>query len=206
MVALTLVSAGAMLLSVKDGSGAGPSSSAQGLAVILAASVLSGIAATVTQIFMQDLRLNAFLVTLSMCLVSLVAVGFSLASQVAMGSAGFDALGSGGAGASLLDLALDWERVRPILLKGWTHWSLIPVTTQALGGLLVGLVTKYCGSLDKGIAFVCGLAVSAIAECAVSGVAPPWNAALALLLVGQGSFMHTRESFFKRNAAKAKAR
>ena len=48
------------------------------------------------------------------------------------------------------------------------------------------MVTNYCGSIDKGIAFVCGLAVSAVCECAVTGVLLPWNAVLALVFVAQG--------------------
>ena len=175
MVALALVSAGAMLLSVKDAGGGGGggeySASTNGVAMILAASLLSGIAATLTQIFMQDMKLSPFLVTLSMCIVSIVTVGFSIISQAAMSGHDYSAI-----------------------FENWTAFSLIPVATQALGGLLVGLVTNYCGSLDKGVAFVCGLAVSAFWESLVTGVALPWNALLALLFVGQGSFMHTKQS------------
>mmetsp|Transcript_6445 Transcript_6445/g.19070 ORF Transcript_6445/g.19070 Transcript_6445/m.19070 type:complete len:100 (+) Transcript_6445:819-1118(+) len=93
------------------------------------------------------------------------------------------------------------------LLSVFDHWtasSIVPVITQALGGLLVGLVTNYCGSIDKGISFVCGLAVSAVCQCAVTRVMLPWNALLALLFVAQGSFMHTKESMLAKVRAKTK--
>ena len=173
MFALALVSAGAMLLSVRDG-GRGETEAVttqRGLVMILAAAVLSGIAATLSQIFMQDLKLSPFLVTLAMCLVSIVTVGASVASQTAMKGARF---------LSVFD--------------EWTAWSIVPVATQALGGLLVGLVTNYCGSINKGVAFVCGLAVSAVCECAITGVMLPWNSVLALVFVSQGSFMYTIQS------------
>ena len=87
MVALGLVSGGAMLLAVRDSggqraaAGAGEAT-AKGVAMILAAAGLSGVAATLTQIFMQDMRLSPFLVTVSMCMVSIATVGGSILSQV----------------------------------------------------------------------------------------------------------------------------
>uniref|UniRef100_A0A7S2T4E9 Nucleotide-sugar transporter n=1 Tax=Chloropicon primus TaxID=1764295 RepID=A0A7S2T4E9_9CHLO len=184
MLALSLVSVGAMLLSVRgseNGANAENMSTTTGVAMSLTGTVLSGIAATVTQIFMQDMRLSPFLVTLAMCIVSIVTVGSSIVSQTKI------------MGEPLLSV-----------FDHWTASSIVPVITQALGGLLVGLVTNYCGSIDKGISFVCGLAVSAVCQCAVTRVMLPWNALLALLFVAQGSFMHTKESMLAKVRAKTK--
>ena len=135
--------------------------------------------ATVTQIFMQDMKLSPFLVTLSMCLVSIVTVGFSIVMR------------SSSTRASLDSLAVTF-------FENWEVHTVIPVATQALGGLLVGLVTNYCGSLDKGIAFVCGLAVSASLDVRALTA----TKLVALLFVAQGSWMHTKESQAKKMKVK----
>jgi UDP-sugar transporter A1/2/3 len=174
MVALGLVSSGAMLLSLKDTVGNDSNaSSVHGIALILAAAVLSGVAATVTQIFMQDMKLSPFLVTLSMCLVSIVTVGCSIVMS--------------STSTSVDSLVITF-------FENWEVHTVIPVATQALGGLLVGLVTNYCGSLDKGIAFVCGLAVSASLDVGALTA----TKLVALLFVAQGSWMHTKESQAKK--------
>eukprot|EP00555_Chaetoceros_dichaeta_P002335 CAMPEP_0198251446 /NCGR_PEP_ID=MMETSP1447-20131203/2278_1 /TAXON_ID=420782 /ORGANISM="Chaetoceros dichaeta, Strain CCMP1751" /LENGTH=318 /DNA_ID=CAMNT_0043936467 /DNA_START=153 /DNA_END=1105 /DNA_ORIENTATION=+ len=40
---------------------------------------------------------------------------------------------------------------------GWTIPTLIPITTNAIGGIIVGLVTKYAGSVRKGFALIFGM-------------------------------------------------
>ena len=189
MVALGLVSSGAMLLSLKDTVGQSSSdhqaSSLHGIALILSAAVLSGVAATVTQIFMQDMKLSPFLVTLAMCLVSILTVGLSILMSIQLPSQ------NKRESSGLIDLS------RVVLATVFKHWevsTMIPVVTQAFGGLLVGLVTNYCGSLDKGVAFVCGLAVSAALDVRALTV----TKLVALLFVAQGSWMHTKESQAKK--------
>ena len=46
----------------------------------------------------------------------------------------------------------------------WTPQTLIPITTNALGGIIVGLVTKYAGSVKKGFALIFGLLVSGVLQ------------------------------------------
>ncbi|GAX09746.1 hypothetical protein FisN_19Lh215 [Fistulifera solaris] len=43
---------------------------------------------------------------------------------------------------------------------GWSLWTWIPVVTNALGGILVGLVTKYAGAVEKGFALILGMVLS----------------------------------------------
>jgi solute carrier family 35 (UDP-sugar transporter), member A1/2/3 len=50
------------------------------------------------------------------------------------------------------------------LFNHWTLMTLIPVTTNAFGGLVVGLVTKYAGGVVKGFALIAGLIVTGIAQ------------------------------------------
>mmetsp|Transcript_7353 Transcript_7353/g.9760 ORF Transcript_7353/g.9760 Transcript_7353/m.9760 type:complete len:307 (+) Transcript_7353:1044-1964(+) len=46
--------------------------------------------------------------------------------------------------------------------NGWTSKTLIPLTVNAAGGILVGLVTKYAGSVRKGFALIVGLFMTGI--------------------------------------------
>eukprot|EP00565_Helicotheca_tamesis_P009188 CAMPEP_0185729944 /NCGR_PEP_ID=MMETSP1171-20130828/7770_1 /TAXON_ID=374046 /ORGANISM="Helicotheca tamensis, Strain CCMP826" /LENGTH=450 /DNA_ID=CAMNT_0028398893 /DNA_START=27 /DNA_END=1376 /DNA_ORIENTATION=+ len=48
------------------------------------------------------------------------------------------------------------------LFYGWTPKTLIPLTVNAAGGILVGLVTKYAGSVRKGFALIAGLFLTGI--------------------------------------------
>jgi UDP-sugar transporter A1/2/3 len=44
--------------------------------------------------------------------------------------------------------------------RGWTWKTWIPIVTNAVGGILVGLVTKYQGAVVKGFATIFGMAIS----------------------------------------------
>ncbi len=47
---------------------------------------------------------------------------------------------------------------------GWTPTTIIPVLTKALGGVVVGLVTKHAGAVRKGFALIFGLLLSGILQ------------------------------------------
>jgi solute carrier family 35 (UDP-sugar transporter), member A1/2/3 len=44
--------------------------------------------------------------------------------------------------------------------RGLDKFSTIPIITQAIGGVLVGLVTKYAGSVRKGFSIVLGILIA----------------------------------------------
>jgi len=52
---------------------------------------------------------------------------------------------------------------------GWTIPTLIPITTNAIGGIIVGLVTKYAGSVRKGFALIFGMLVSGMVQSGEGG-------------------------------------
>lgn len=54
--------------------------------------------------------------------------------------------------------------------SNWTPQTFIPVITNAIGGILVGLVTKYAGSVRKGFALIFGLLLSALFQANGSGI------------------------------------
>lgn len=65
----------------------------------------------------------------------------------------------------LLDLNGDGAGLREgdaSILSGWTLWTMLPVATNACGGILVGLVTKALGSIRKAFTVTLGLLLAAI--------------------------------------------
>jgi UDP-sugar transporter A1/2/3 len=84
---------------------------------------------------------NSYLFTMELCVVSLV---FMLSSM------------------------LKSEDGRQIRANGFFHkWpptTIIPILTNAAGGIVVGLVTKYAGSVKKGFALIFGLLLSGILQ------------------------------------------
>lgn len=72
---------------------------------------------------------------------------------------------------SLISLAFsmlrseDGRRIRNEgFFHNWTPRTIIPILTNAAGGIVVGLVTKYAGSVKKGFALIFGLLLSGILQ------------------------------------------
>mmetsp|Transcript_11831 Transcript_11831/g.28289 ORF Transcript_11831/g.28289 Transcript_11831/m.28289 type:complete len:369 (-) Transcript_11831:126-1232(-) len=67
--------------------------------------------------------------------------------------------------------------------QGWSAISMLPVFTQAIGGILVGLVTKYSDSVKKGFALVSGIVLTTLAQALLED-APltSWHLAAAVLV------------------------
>jgi UDP-sugar transporter A1/2/3 len=54
--------------------------------------------------------------------------------------------------------------------KGWTYQTWIPVLSNAAGGIIVGLVTKHAGSVQKGFALIFGLFLSGLFQARNTGI------------------------------------
>ena len=111
-----------------------------GVVPILVASGISGLAGAIVQKNLQSGKSggkNAVLFSAELCVASLIMLGGSLT------------VNSDG---------------KCIQEKGffadWTPLTFIPIVTNALGGIFVGLVTKYAGSVRKGFALIFGLMIS----------------------------------------------
>mmetsp|Transcript_16906 Transcript_16906/g.40925 ORF Transcript_16906/g.40925 Transcript_16906/m.40925 type:complete len:357 (+) Transcript_16906:298-1368(+) len=52
--------------------------------------------------------------------------------------------------------------------NGWTATTFIPIFTNAVGGIIVGLVTKYAGSVSKGFALIFGMFLSGVFQALVT--------------------------------------
>jgi UDP-sugar transporter A1/2/3 len=111
-----------------------------GVLPVLMASFLSGLAGALSQRSLMDHGRNSYLFTMEL----------SSASSILLI-------------LSLLLNSPDGKKIRTEgFFSGWTLKTTLPVVTNALGGILVGLVTKYAGSVRKGFALIFGLLLSGI--------------------------------------------
>lgn len=73
--------------------------------------------------------------------------------------------------------------------SNWTPETFIPVITNSIGGILVGLVTKHAGSVRKGFALIFGLLLSGIFQA--GGVGIRGHQIVGGLLAATSLWMHT---------------
>ncbi|XP_010519554.1 PREDICTED: CMP-sialic acid transporter 5 [Tarenaya hassleriana] len=166
MGALCLLIMAAVLLSVGEGSKKGSSGGNPdqvlfyGIVPVLVASVLSGLASSLCQWASQVKKHSSYLMTVEMSIVGslcLLASTFKSPDGEAIKELGF--------------------------FHGWTPLTLIPVISNALGGILVGLVTSHAGGVRKGFVIVSALLVTALLQFAFEGKPPSPYCLVALPLV-----------------------
>lgn len=91
----------------------------------------------------------------------------------------------------LLDLNGDGLLVQKHgLFASWTPWTLVPIVSNAFGGIVVGLVTKRLGSVRKGLAVTCGLILSAFLSVVLMDKPLRPLVALSVPLASAGIFLH----------------
>jgi UDP-sugar transporter A1/2/3 len=73
--------------------------------------------------------------------------------------------------------------------SNWTPETLIPVLTNSIGGILVGLVTKHAGSVRKGFALIFGLLLSGLLQASGAGIQA--HQVVGGLLAAASLWMHT---------------
>ncbi|KAL5556036.1 hypothetical protein UlMin_038272 [Ulmus minor] len=164
--ALFLLIIAAVLLSIGEGSSKGSSGTNAdqvlfyGIIPILVASVLSGLASSLCQWASQVKKHSLYLMTVEMSIVgSLCMLASTFKSP-------------------------DGEAIRKHgFFYGWTPLTLIPVMFNALGGILVGLVTSYAGGVRKGFVIVSALLVTALLQFIFEGKPPSLYCLVALPLV-----------------------
>ena len=67
--------------------------------------------------------------------------------------------------ASLMAGSPDFEKIKMNgISQGWTLGTWVPVVSNGVGGILVGLVTKYHGAIVKSFAMIFGLVISGILQ------------------------------------------
>lgn len=141
-----------------------------GVAAVLAASALSGVASAATQFSLQRLRRTSTALTVEMAVAAIPCL--LLAHYGASDVSDFSERGG--------------------FFRGWTALTLVPVTSSALGGIFVGQITKRLGGVAKGFAIVGGLVLTGILQSLVTGEGLETKHAVALLLVVSCTYAHTQ--------------
>lgn len=166
MGALGLLVIAAILLSVGEGSGKGSSGGnsdqvlVYGIIPLMVASVLSGLASALCQWASQVKKHASYLMTVEMSIVGSLCL---LASTYK---------------------SPDGEAIRKYgFFHAWTAGTLVPVISNALGGILVGLVTAHAGGVRKGFVIVSALIVTALLQLVFDGKPPSLYCLAALPLV-----------------------
>ncbi|KAJ7945403.1 CMP-sialic acid transporter 5 [Quillaja saponaria] len=164
--ALFLLIIAAVLLSIGEGSSKGSSSSNAdqilfyGIVPVLVASVLSGLASALCQWASQVKKHSSYLMTVEMSIVGSLCLLVSTSKSP------------------------DGEAIRRHgFFHGWTPLTMIPVIANALGGILVGLVTSHAGGVRKGFVIVSALLVTALLQFIFEGKPPSLYCLVALPLV-----------------------
>jgi solute carrier family 35 (UDP-sugar transporter), member A1/2/3 len=75
--------------------------------------------------------------------------------------------------------------------NNWDTKTLIPVTSNALGGVVVGLVTKYAGGVVKGFALIAGIIVTGFAQWFVENKQLTIEHWVAVVLVSISIYVHS---------------
>ncbi len=112
-----------------------------GVVPVLFASFLSGLAGAISQKNLQSASgcgssggRNPYLFSAELCVASLTVLSISIL------------------------FSEDGERIRSNgFFDQWTPQTFVPIFTNAAGGIIVGLVTKYAGSVKKGFALIFGM-------------------------------------------------
>jgi len=114
-----------------------------GVAPVLVASFISGLAGALSQKNLQAAGggRNAYLFSMELCAASTIILGFSLL------------------------LSPDGQEIAANgFWQGWTPNTFIPIFMNAVGGIVVGLVTKYAGAVRKGFALILGIFLSGVIQ------------------------------------------
>jgi UDP-sugar transporter A1/2/3 len=135
------------LHSVVDSPSGAKASNFLGLMSLGAASMLSGLSAALSERSLRVHQRNIYLFSMELCLISLVSVLVASAASALTSSRGSEVAIAG-------------------FFEGWSLAvvlpAVIPVGSQAFGGILVGRVTKSHGSVAKCFAVILGIVLTGI--------------------------------------------
>lgn len=77
------------------------------------------------------------------------------------------------------------------LFSNWNYYTLIPVVTNAFGGLIVGLVTKYAGGVVKGFSLIAGIIITGFAQFLLDGKPLGMKDLIGVVLVSVSIYLHS---------------
>ena len=88
------------------------------------------------------------------------------------------------------------------LFHGMTAWSAIPLCMQAMGGVCIGQVTQYAGSVAKGFSLIAGIIISSIIRVVMTGQGLSLQLLLAIPIACSSIWMHSTFPPLKKPDAK----
>eukprot|EP00301_Raphidiophrys_heterophryoidea_P017917 c2915_g1_i1.p1 GENE.c2915_g1_i1~~c2915_g1_i1.p1 ORF type:complete len:338 (-),score=72.80 c2915_g1_i1:274-1245(-) len=175
ILALVMITTAAILATLPDSAlvpttqTQSESSFSQGVLPLIAACFLSGVSATVSQKALQGHQRDSFLFTMELGVYGSIAIVFDLLAK---------------------HQGLSFTKVETVSLDGWSFETFVPMTLSALGGICVGLVTKYAGAVQKGISVVTGICLTACIQSIATENTIGSRHVVALVLIGVGSLLH----------------
>jgi len=181
ILALTLLISAAVLLSVGESSSKGSKGGSSdyvllyGIIPVTVASMLSGLASSLCQWASQVKKHTSYMMTIEMSFIGSMCM---LASTYR---------------------SPDGEAIRKYgFFHEWTLWTMVPVLMNAVGGMLVGLVTTYAGGVRKGFVIVSALLVTALLQFIFDGKPPSHYCLMALPLVMTSIFIYQKYPYADR--------
>jgi len=152
-----------------------------GVAPIMLASFISGLTGALTQKNLQSLGgtgRNPYLFSMELCAASVIILSCSML------------------------VSPDGQRVAADgFWHGWTPTTWIPIFTNSMGGIIVGLVTKYAGSVRKGFALIFGMLLSGIVQALLQDVGVSKEQVVGGCLAALSLWMHATHPYIAKEKA-----
>lgn len=140
-----------------------------GVAPIMLASFISGLSGALSQknLQAQGGGRNSYLFSMELCAASTLILIFSLL------------------------MSPDGKTItKEGFWNGWTWTTWIPILTNSIGGIVVGLVTKYAGSVRKGFALIFGMFLSGVVQAFITAEGVSIEQCVGGILAGLSLWMH----------------
>lgn len=157
-----------------------------GVLPVLFASFLSGLAGAISQKNLQSASgcgssggRNPYLFSAELCVASLAVLSISML------------------------FSEDGERIRSNgFFDQWTPHTFIPIVANSIGGIVVGLVTKYAGSVRKGFALIFGILFTGFIQSTLdSNVSITKEQIVGGLVASLSLWMHSTHPYIEKKAA-----
>jgi len=171
IVALIMLTVAAVMLTLgqsDEGTDGHPSKNSliYGIMPVLTGSILSGIATTVSQKVLQNDNKNSYLYTTELAVWGILTL--------------------------IIYIQFNNEKIGDDgVFKGWTYMTILPVFTNAMGGVFVGLVVKYAGGVRKGFGTVAGMFLTAVLSFFIEYTPFSVSTWIALPLLIASVYIHT---------------
>jgi UDP-sugar transporter A1/2/3 len=148
----------------------------------MVASFLSGLAGAITQISLQVGNRDSLLFTVELCAASILIILASFLTSE--------------------DGSQIWERG---FFDEWTLSTIVPILTNSVGGILVGLVIKYAGTVPKGFALIFGIALTGMVQSHNEKKALSKEKVVGGVLVAVSLWMHATNSYVEQKSRVSQA-